>query len=102
MYLTKNNYILLFFLFCGLYYYIINYNVFENFANDEDSIMPGSDSSTSNSHPFIRTDYNELDKPYNSEIHKNLLYNEEDNIKFKICNVSLRTTGMMTDITGHT
>jgi hypothetical protein len=89
MYLTKTNYIILFFLLCVFYYYIMNCNIFEKFENEEGNTIPG------NNHPFIRTDYNELDKPYNSEIHKNLLYNEQDNIKSKYGQATLRTTGMM-------
>ena len=50
----------------------------------------------------IIKDYNELDKPYNSEIHKNLLYNEQDNIKYKYHQPTLITTGMMTETSEHT
>jgi len=74
----------------------MNYNIFENFENEEEYTIPG------NNHPFIRTDYNELDKPYNSEIHKNLLYNELDNIENKYDQATLRTTGMMTETSEHT
>ncbi len=81
---------------CVFYYYIMNCNIFENFENEEDNTIPD------NNHPFIRTDYNELDKPYNSEIHKNLLYNEQDNIKYKYHQPTLITTGMMTETSEHT
>ncbi len=96
MYISKKNYIILFFISCVLLYYILNYNIFENFENEEDNII------LNNSHPFIRNDYNELDKPYNSTIHKNLLFNEEDNIKYKYDQPILRTTGMMTATNEHT
>jgi hypothetical protein len=100
MYLTQNKYIILFVLFCALYYFIINYNIFENFDNTEDN--KDDTTTVDSSHPFIRNDYNELDKPYNSTINKNLLYNEEDIIKFKYDQPTLRITGMMTDTNVHT
>ena len=100
MSLTKTNYIFLFGLFCALFYYITTFNVFENFENDSYENI-GDTMIDDTSHPYIRNDYDELDKPYHSEIHNNLLFNEDDNIKYKYRHPTSRTTGMMTKTDGY-
>ncbi len=88
MNLSRNIYIALFLILCGIYYYINNSNFMENFEVEEVFVE----------HPYLRTDYNNLDEPTNSTINKNLLYNKEDIIKCKYNQPTSRTTGMFTKI----
>lgn len=90
MKLTRNTYIALFLILCGIYYYINNYNFMENFVVEEIKIVE---------HPYLRTDYNNLEEENESKIHKNLLFNKVDNIKCQHNQPTSRTTGMFTETT---